>query len=124
MASVVVGRSVALVTSGLTVAFFFLSDSLTRDNLFLVPDLIICALLIVAALVPGMWAPGALALALALTAGVFVCATAEHIQLGESWAVTAAGTLVTAGMAMYLMFGRPVTAAKKPRISSATSHTL
>ena len=97
------GRLVAAVLSLTTLAFLVVHDSLRADNIFLVPDLVICALLLVAAALPARYAPSALVVALAMSAGVFLTSVASYLVRDELGlpsllgAVTALATAVLLG---------------------------
>lgn len=101
-------RAVALVLSIGTFGFLFVNDSWRADNLFLVPDLVLCALLVVAAALPERWAGGALVLAFGVAAGVLMTSVASDAVsgqvafaslLGAVVAVVAAAMLARRGLA-------------------------
>ena len=63
-------RVVALVLSASTFVFLFLHDNWRTENLFLVPDLLLCAGLALAAVIPGDRAAPYLISAFGYAAGV------------------------------------------------------
>ncbi|QFG22309.1 hypothetical protein [Actinomadura sp. WMMB 499] len=79
------GRAFAVLISVTTFVFLFVHDSWRGDNLFLVPDLILCALLLIAAALPGRYAAPALGFALAMSAGVFTASVSSYAVRGN-WA--------------------------------------
>ncbi|MEV4755590.1 hypothetical protein AB0J86_10835 [Micromonospora sp. NPDC049559] len=92
-----VARIAAVLISLGTFGFLFVQDAWRADNLFLVPDLILCAALVAAAALPGRHAVPALVAAYSFTAGVFVTATASYAvdgRLGVITLVSAIGSVV------------------------------
>jgi hypothetical protein len=70
MSLLTAARIVAVGLSLTTFVFLFLHDSFRSDNLFLVPDLVLCTALVVAAALPGRFAVPALIAAFGMTCGV------------------------------------------------------
>jgi hypothetical protein len=101
------GRAFAAVISVSTFAFLFLHDSWRSDNLFLVPDLILCVLLLVAAALPGPYAAPALGFSLAMCAGVFTASASSYAVRGELGAASLLGAIGCAAVAALLQW-RPV----------------
>jgi hypothetical protein len=97
-----IGRLVAAVLSVVTVAFLFLHDSLRSDNIFLVPDLVVCALLLVAAAWPGRLAATALMVSLAMTAGVLLTSVSSYLVDGELGLPSLIGAATATVMAVAL----------------------
>ncbi|TDD37657.1 hypothetical protein E1287_07680 [Actinomadura sp. KC06] len=95
-------RAFAVLISVTTFAFLFLHDSWRGDNLFLVPDLILCALLLAAAALPGPSAAPALGFALAMSTGVFTASVASYAVRGELGAASLLGTVACAAVAALL----------------------
>lgn len=94
-----VGRVAAVALSLGTFGFLFVSDAWHADNLFLVPDLILCVLLVAAAAVRGRMAVPALILALGLASGVLITSVASYAvdgRLGVASLAGAVGALVVA----------------------------
>lgn len=92
-------RVAAVAVSLGTFGFLFVSDAWRADNLFLVPDLILCVLLVAAAAMRGRMAVPALILALGLAAGVLITSAASYAvdgRLGAGSLAGAVGALVTA----------------------------
>lgn len=111
MTTLKIGRIAAVVLSVGTFGFLFLTDSWRADNLFLVPDLILCVALLVAAALPGRTAAPALLAAYCFSAGVLVTAVASYAvdgRLGIGSLIGAAGSLV---MAAVFLRSRPGAAA-------------
>lgn len=75
-------RIVAVALSAGTFAFLFVNDHWRLDNVFLIPDLIVCALLVAAALAPRPQAAPLLLLAFAATAGVLGTAVSSLLVQG------------------------------------------
>jgi hypothetical protein len=106
------GRAFAVLISVSTFAFLFINDSWRSDNLFLVPDLILCALLLVAAALPGPYAAPALGFVLAMCTGVFTASVSSYAVRGELGAASLLGVVacavVTALLQRHLLNqGRP-----------------
>jgi len=102
MTSLLIGRIAAAVLAGSTFVFLFIHDSWRADNLFLVPDLIMCAALAVAAGLPSAIAGRALTVAFALSAGVFMTSVASYAVDGRLGAPSLAGAVAAAAFAVWL----------------------
>ncbi|GAA3386602.1 hypothetical protein [Cryptosporangium minutisporangium] len=76
-------RLLALFLSATTFAFLFLHDSWRTDNLFLVPDLLLCAALVAAAAVPAERGLPYLLAAFGYTSGVLTTAAFEYVAQGQ-----------------------------------------
>lgn len=109
MSIITVGRVVALVLSVSTFAFLFVNDSWRSDNLFLVPDLILCAALVVAAATPARWAGHALLFAFGLTAGVFMTSVTSYAIDGRLGIASLLGAVIAVGFAALLPRALPRT---------------
>jgi hypothetical protein len=96
------GRVTAAVLSLTTFAFLFVHDSWRRDNLFLVPDLILCTVLLIGALLPDRAATVALPVGLAYTTGVLTASAFSYVVRGEFGLPSLLGALVSAVMATLL----------------------
>lgn len=94
-----------------TFAFLFVNDHWRLDNAFLIPDLIICALLIVAAIAPRERAAGLLLLAFASTAGVLGVAFSSLAVAGQPGFGALGGAVVATAFALWLGVGRTPEAA-------------
>jgi hypothetical protein len=90
-----------------TFAFLFISNSWSPDNLFLVPDLIITAALVIAALLPKRLARPALLFAFGLAAGVLMTATSWYAIRGQLGLASLIGAAASAVMAALVAAGRP-----------------
>ncbi|MEV5829327.1 hypothetical protein AB0L25_27575 [Spirillospora sp. NPDC052242] len=113
------GRAFAVLISATTFAFLFINDSWRGDNLFLVPDLILCALLLVAAALPGPYAAPALGFALAMCTGVFTASVSSYAVRGELGGASLLGVVGCAVTAALLLgraagAGRPDGGARRP----------
>lgn len=113
------GRAFAVLISATTFAFLFINDSWRTDNLFLVPDLVLCALLLVAAALPGPYAAPALGFALAMCTGVFTASVSSYAVRGELGAASLLGVVGCAVTAALLLGraagpGRPDGRARQP----------
>jgi len=95
-------RVTAVALSVGTFAFTFVGDNWRRDNLFLVPDLIVCVLLIIAALLPASRAVPALLIAFGCAAGVLGTAVSSYIVEGQLGIGSAVGTISAIVMAVLL----------------------
>lgn len=98
-----IGRAVAALLSLSTFVFLFLHDSWRADNMFLVPDLILCAFLLAAALLPGRFAVAALPAAFAYTAGVLITSVFSYVVRGEFGLPSLAGVLLATVAAIALV---------------------
>ncbi|WP_192810199.1 hypothetical protein [Actinomadura rudentiformis] len=97
MTTLKIGRGAAVLLSLGTFAFLFPTGSWRADNLFLVPDLILCAALLVAAALPDRMAAPALLAAYCFSAGVLVTAVASYAvdgRLGIGSLIGASGALI------------------------------
>lgn len=108
-------RAVAAVISLATFVYLFVHDSWRLDNLFLVPDLLLCAALLAAALLPAARARGALLFAFGMGAGVLSAAAAAYLVRGEWGGASLLGAVVCAAMALALLW-RPVPATPAPAL--------
>ncbi|WP_157552751.1 hypothetical protein [Jiangella gansuensis] len=95
-------RLVAAATSLVTFAYLFLHDSWRADNLFLVPDLLLCALLLAGAMTPTAWVVPVLSAGFALTAGVLVTSVSSYAVDGELGVPSLLGVLLSAVMVVLL----------------------
>lgn len=116
MESFAVGRVVAAILSLATFAFLFRHDSWRADNQFLVPDLLLCAGLAVAAVAPGRHARRWLPVAFAFAAGVLAVSVASYAVRDELGTPSLAGAVVALGFAALL--ARPL--GEDPAASRAT----
>lgn len=98
-------RLAALLVAVGTVAFLFIGDDWRWANLFLVPDLLLSAALILGAVLPGRRAAPVLAVAFAFAAGVFGAATMSYAVEGRFGPGAASG-LVTAVIATLWLLRR------------------
>ncbi|MFB4314191.1 hypothetical protein [Actinomadura sp. 21ATH] len=97
-----IGRAFAVLISAATFAFLFLHDSWRGDNLFLVPDLILCVLLPVSAALPARYAAPALAFTFAMCTGVFTASVSSYAVRGELGAASLLGVAGCAAAAALL----------------------
>lgn len=110
MTTLTIGRIAAVLLSLGTFGFLFPTDSWRADNLFLVPDLILCAILLIAAALPGRIAASALLAAYCFSAGVLVAAVASYAvdgRIGIGSLLGAAGSVVMATLFLRLRPGKP-----------------
>jgi hypothetical protein len=101
MKTLKLGRIAAVLLSLGTFGFLFPTDSWRADNLFLVPDLILCTALLVAAALPDRAAAPALLAAFCFSAGVLVTAVASYAvdgRIGIGSLLGALGALIMATM--------------------------
>ncbi|WP_434440285.1 hypothetical protein [Lentzea sp. E54] len=87
------GRVVAVTLSVGTFGFLFVSDAWRAGNLFLVPDLVLCTLLVAAASVRGRLVVPALIFALGLAAGVLITSVSAYAVDGRLGVASLAGAL-------------------------------
>ncbi|MDG4797416.1 hypothetical protein [Micromonospora sp. WMMD1082] len=99
MTVVTLGRVGAVALSAGTFLFLFLNDSWRRDNLFLVPDLILCVLLVVAASLPARHAVPALLFGFGLTAGVLVTSVSSYAVSGRLGLASLVGAVAAVALA-------------------------
>ncbi|WP_017588829.1 hypothetical protein [Nocardiopsis ganjiahuensis] len=102
-------RVVAAVIGVATFVYLFLHDSWHAENLFLVPDLVLCAALVAAALMPVRYARAALLFAFGLSAGVLMTSVSSYAVRGELGAVSLLGAITCAAFALVLAVSRPQT---------------
>jgi hypothetical protein len=112
MRFLVVVRSVAVVTSVITLVTLLLNGSFERpgESAFLVPDLLLSAALLIGAALPATGARTVLTFAFGLSAGVFTSAFFSHL-VGEegaaAWRVSGVLMLALGSMIMTLLLTRP-----------------
>lgn len=106
------GRTAAVALSVSTFVFLFLHDSWRSDNQFLVPDLILCAGLLVAAGLPERLAVAVLPVAFGFTAGVLAVSVASYAVRDELGLPSLLGAVGAVVMALLL--------ARRRRVSPAT----
>jgi hypothetical protein len=106
-----VGRMAAVALSVSTFVFLFLHDSWRSDNQFLVPDLVLCAGLLVAAGLPARHATAALPVVLGFSAGVFAVSVASYAVRDELGLPSLLGAVGAVVMALLLAGRRRVCAA-------------
>ncbi|MQA01229.1 MAG: hypothetical protein GEV07_00375 [Streptosporangiales bacterium] len=100
---VLVARLVALAVSVSTFVFLFLHDSWRADNIFLVPDLVLCVALAVTAALPLRSARPALVAALCFAAGVFTTSVASYAVRGGVGVASLVGVVACVGTAVALV---------------------
>jgi uncharacterized membrane protein len=110
MTTIVLGRVAAGALSAGTFLFLFINDSWRAENLFLVPDLLLCAVLAVAALLPDGRAVPALVFAFGMAAGVLAASVASYAVDGRLGAASLFGAVVAVVMAAVLGGRRQVAA--------------
>lgn len=93
------GRVAAVTLSLGTFGFLFVSDAWRADNLFLVPDLVLCVLLVAAASVRGRLVVPALIFALGLAAGVLITSVSGYAVDGRLGLASLVGALVAVAVA-------------------------
>ncbi|XVQ08004.1 hypothetical protein ACQP1W_36325 [Spirillospora sp. CA-255316] len=103
MELITASRVLAVIFSAGTFVFLFLHDSWRGDNLFLVPDLILCGLLLVAAVLPRRHAVPALAFSFAMCTGVFTASVSSYAVRGELGTASFVGVVGCAVMAALLL---------------------
>ncbi|PZG01639.1 hypothetical protein [Micromonospora deserti] len=110
MTTLMIGRIAAVLLSLGTFGFLFPTNSWRADNPFLVPDLILCAALLVAAALPGRIAAPALLGAYCFAAGVLVTAVASYAvddRIGIGSLIGATGSLIMAAVYLRARPGDP-----------------
>lgn len=98
-------RVVAALVGVGTFVFLFLYDSWHADNLFLVPDLVLCLVLLVGAVLPARLARPGLLFGFGLAAGVLMTSVASYAVRGAFGAVSLLGVLACLGCALALYRG-------------------
>ncbi len=81
--SLVIARGVALAITGVMVYYFPTSDAIRSDNPFLVPDLLLTLLLVMAALAPRRVAIPGLLFAFAFATAVYTVSMSTYTVRGE-----------------------------------------
>ena len=103
MTTLKIARIAAVLTSLGTFAFLFPTDSWRWDNIFLVPDLILCAALLIAAALPDRVAAPALLASFCFSAGVLVTAVAWYTVDGRIGVGSLIGSVTSVVMAAVLL---------------------
>ncbi|MGI5211728.1 hypothetical protein [Plantactinospora sp. CA-290183] len=103
MRTLLIGRIGALTLGGATFVFLFLHDSWRSDNLFLVPDLVLCAVLLAAAALPARLVPPPLLAAFGYTAGVLATSVASYAVEGRLGLPSLIGALTALALAVALV---------------------
>lgn len=78
-----ISRGVAIIVSLLMIQYFFTSDAVRSDNMFLVPDLLLAFFLLVSGLLPTRIAKPALIYAFGWTGGVLTTSMFGYVVRGE-----------------------------------------
>jgi hypothetical protein len=107
MTSLTTARITAVLVGAGTFGFLFPTGSWRLDNIFLIPDLALCAVLLVAAALPGRVAGPALLAAFCFAAGVLVTAVAWYVVDGRIGVGALAGAVASVVMAAVLLRSRP-----------------
>jgi hypothetical protein len=110
MSTLTRARYVAVALSLVTLAGLFINDSLRSDSIFLVPDLLLSAMLLVSASLSRSIATVALLFAFGLAAGVYTTAAFSYVVRGEFGPVVSMFAViclaVAATLARYAVTGR------------------
>ncbi|BBH65775.1 hypothetical protein ACTI_24600 [Actinoplanes sp. OR16] len=107
MRVLLVGRLAAATLSITTFAYLFVHDSWRRDNPFLVPDLILCVVLALAASLPAPAATAALPLGFAYAAGVLAVSVSSYAVTGTLGAPSLLGATAATVLAAASTRRRP-----------------
>ncbi|MEU4559298.1 hypothetical protein AB0F72_13005 [Actinoplanes sp. NPDC023936] len=122
MRVLLVGRLAAATLSVTTFVFLFLHSSWRADNPFLVPDLILCAVLALGASLPARAAAATLAIGFAYAAGVLTVSVFSYAVTGDLGAPSLIGALVAAAAAVAMARGnRPGSPTSRPASPSLTA---
>ena len=100
---VLFARILAAVIGVATVAFLFILGNVRADNLFLMPDLLFSAVLVVAALLPERHARPALLVGFAVATGVLLTSVSSYNVRGELGTLSLIGLVPCAVMAVVLV---------------------
>ncbi|MFC4725347.1 hypothetical protein AB6B38_09395 [Glycocaulis abyssi] len=103
---ILLARLVAIAIAAGTFAFLFINNSWRLENLFLVPDLVLCALLVAGALLPVRHAHPVLLFGFGYTAGVLSCSVASYAVAGQLGAASLLGAIAAAVMSGLLWVRR------------------
>ncbi|MGW5878239.1 hypothetical protein ACWFMI_17000 [Nocardiopsis terrae] len=95
-------RTAAAAIGLVTFVYLFHHDSWRAENLFLAPDLVLCAALAAAALLPARWARAGLLFAFGLGAGVLTTSVSSYAVRGELGAASLLGAVTCAAFALVL----------------------
>jgi hypothetical protein len=76
-------RIVAVILAAVMIVFLVVSGAVRTDNPFLVPDLLLSVLLLIAAALPARWAVTVLLFAFGLSAGVWTVSLSHYAVRGE-----------------------------------------
>lgn len=96
-------RLAAILTAVGTVAFLFIGGDWRWANLFLLPDLILSAALLLGAALPGRQAEAVLGAAFAFAAGVFSAATMSYVVDGRFGSGAASGLLTATVATLWVL---------------------
>ncbi|GAA1981168.1 hypothetical protein GCM10009718_17730 [Isoptericola halotolerans] len=105
-------RAVALALSAATFAFLFIHDTFRLDNLFLVPDLLLCLVLVIGALLPRRSARPVLLAGFAAAAAVFSVSVASYAVRGDLGLASLLGVVLS--LAMVVLLTRALAVEQKP----------
>jgi hypothetical protein len=105
-------RIVAVTISVVTFAFFFIHDTFRLDNVFFVPDVLLCLVLIIGAVIPQRQAVPLLLASFGAAGGIFSVSVASYAVRGEFGAASLVGALIS--IAMVAVLTRFVAVKAKP----------
>ncbi|SFB05137.1 hypothetical protein SAMN05216266_10456 [Amycolatopsis marina] len=100
----IAGRVAAVAVSVPTFLYLFPNDRFRSDNLFLVPDLVLCVVLIVGAFLPARQAVPVLGFGFAFAGGVIGTAVSSYVARGSFNIFTALIALVCLVMGVLLVW--------------------
>ncbi|WP_129789378.1 hypothetical protein [Promicromonospora panici] len=83
MSTVRTARVVAVLLATVMIVFLVVSGAIRPDNAFLVPDLLLSVLLLIAASLPSRWAATVLLFAFGLAVGVWTASLSHYAVRGE-----------------------------------------
>lgn len=92
-------RIIAIALSVITFAFIFIHDNFRLDNIFFIPDMLLCVVLIVAALLPARLAVPLLIATYGAAAGIFSVSVASYAVRGEFGLASFIGIIISSVMA-------------------------
>jgi hypothetical protein len=115
------GRVAAAVLSLSTFVFLFLHDSWRRDNMFLVPDLILCGILLIGALLPDRPAAATLTVGFGYAAGVLSTSVLSYAVRGEFGLPSLVGAVTAAALAGALAQDQRKSRPERRSVSPAAS---
>lgn len=101
-------RVVAVALGLITFVFFFIHDTFRLDNIFLIPDVLLCLALVIGGISPQRVAAPVLLASFGGAAGIFGVSVASYAVRGELGAASIIGVVIS--LVMVVVISRLMTA--------------